>query len=139
MQPRGEKKCGACGEMKSANDFHSDRSRKHGLASACKSCLNHRNANYKRSAKGRATAKRYRRGDAGRAARLQQNKVWRDKNPEKKTAQNILNYAVRVGRIIRPETCSRCGAAGRIEAHHHDYAKPLDVQWLCVPCHKEEH
>jgi hypothetical protein len=24
-------------------------------------------------------------------------------------------------------------------AHHEDYDRPLDVMWLCQPCHKQRH
>jgi hypothetical protein len=24
-------------------------------------------------------------------------------------------------------------------AHHEDYDKPLEVVWLCQPCHKQRH
>ena len=27
----------------------------------------------------------------------------------------------------------------RSEAHHRDYSKPLEVEWLCRPCHDDEH
>ena len=40
----------------------------------------------------------------------------------------------------KPTTCSKCGRTNcRIEAHHHDYTKPLDVTWLCVSCHQQLH
>ncbi len=60
-------------------------------------------------------------------------------------ARYVLRGAVRYGRITRPKICESCGKKpkrgddGRsgIEAHHHKgYDKPLDVRWLCIPCHK---
>ncbi len=48
----------------------------------------------------------------------------------------IVRTALRKGTIVKPELCSRCGnKAKRLEAHHHDYSKPLEVEWLCTPCH----
>jgi hypothetical protein len=38
--------------------------------------------------------------------------------------------------IIRRQLC-HCGA--RAEMHHPDYAKPLDVVWLCRVHHRELH
>lgn len=32
----------------------------------------------------------------------------------------------------------RCGS-NESEMHHEDYGKPLEVQWLCRPCHVLEH
>jgi hypothetical protein len=46
-----------------------------------------------------------------------------------------IRQAVRSGRLVSPEKCSICCGTGRIEAHHNDYHKPLDVEWLCRPCH----
>lgn len=43
------------------------------------------------------------------------------------------------GRLIRPSVCSRCGEGCRPEGHHKDYSRPLDVEWLCPPCHRREH
>lgn len=58
-------------------------------------------------------------------------------------AHRHVHAAVKKGLLIRPETCSRCGASpktkdGRsaIQGHHADYEKPLDVEWLCPKCHR---
>ena len=35
------------------------------------------------------------------------------------------------------EKCSRCGTkAKRLERHHADYSKPLEVEILCTTCHR---
>lgn len=55
-------------------------------------------------------------------------------------ANAAVDTAVRAGRLKRPEACSACGQkASRIHGHHHDYSKPLEVQWLCPRCHKLAH
>lgn len=54
-------------------------------------------------------------------------------------ANNRLGHAIRHGKVVRPDACERCGAKGNVEGHHHDYSKPLDVEWLCRPCHAAHH
>lgn len=61
-------------------------------------------------------------------------------------AQGRVEKAILRGRLVRPETCEKCGKSPRfrdgrsgIQAHHADYNKPLDVMWLCQPCHHEWH
>lgn len=55
----------------------------------------------------------------------------------KAKARRKLRDAVDGGRIIRG-SCEECGAAHG-DGHHDDYSKPLDVRWLCRPCHRREH
>jgi len=55
-------------------------------------------------------------------------------------ATNRLGAAIRSGLIQRPILCSRCHAADtKINGHHQDYARPLDVIWLCYSCHRKGH
>ena len=63
-----------------------------------------------------------------------------DRDPVKLASRLALKTAVNRGEIVRPDSCQRCGKSeALIEGHHHDYAKPLDVQWLCPKCHAATH
>lgn len=54
-------------------------------------------------------------------------------------ARNILHQAIAEGLFERPTQRELCGSAGPIDAHHVDYEKPLDVVFLRLSCHSEEH
>ena len=55
------------------------------------------------------------------------------KYPERERARQKVYMAVRAGLLI-PQLCEKCGAR-KVEAHHEDYSKPLDVNWLCTKHH----
>jgi hypothetical protein len=51
-----------------------------------------------------------------------------------------MNRALQSGELIKPDPCDRCGKnAKRIEGHHNIYCRPLEVEWLCLRCHRAEH
>jgi site-specific DNA-cytosine methylase len=58
---------------------------------------------------------------------------------ERKKAALKVYKALQAGRLTKPEKCETCGSSIKIEAHHSDYNKPLDVMWLCKKCHFEWH
>jgi hypothetical protein len=59
---------------------------------------------------------------------------------EKERARSIAWHANRRGVLVPPERCEKCGtAASVLVMHHEDYTKPLDVIWLCNPCHYPMH
>ena len=60
-------------------------------------------------------------------------------NAEQRVAHRIYNAALRSGELVRAESCERCGKGGRIDGHHDDYSKPLNVLWLCPRCHRRRH
>jgi len=66
-------------------------------------------------------------------------RYYRKKESQKIRAIQKVNDALRYGNLVRPSKCSRCESTERIQAHHHDYSKPLDVIWLCFKCHCHEH
>ena len=53
-------------------------------------------------------------------------------------AHNAVRHALKRGELTK-QPCAMCGTTERIEAHHDDYAKLLDVRWLCFPCHRAFH
>lgn len=67
----------------------------------------------------------------------------RPKSLEKITkikARSILNNLIQRNKIRKPLKCSVCKIKSkRIEGHHENYNKPLDVIWLCVSCHLKTH
>jgi len=72
--------------------------------------------------------------------RAQLAREYEDRYPEKRRAHVAVCNAVRRGRLIKPTSCVDCGKeATRIEAHHADYSKRLDVAWLCQQCHITRH
>ena len=57
----------------------------------------------------------------------------------KKKMRLESDYAVKRGRIKKPQKCEKCGAENlSLQKHHPDYLRPLWVVWLCEPCHLEE-
>lgn len=61
-------------------------------------------------------------------------------NPIQKKKANCRSYAnvyERRGKLV-PQPCEYCGDT-KVQKHHEDYDKPLDVKWLCKPCHLNLH
>lgn len=62
-----------------------------------------------------------------------------EKEPTRDRARKLTSAAIAAGVLINPGVCYGCGCTSderRIEAHHHDYRYPLDVVWVCTPCHR---
>jgi hypothetical protein len=70
---------------------------------------------------------------------IKRQKKYHKRYPYKHRAMAKVRNALKRGAIIRPEKCSNCNKNKRIEAHHEDYNKPLEVIWLCSKCHKAIH
>jgi hypothetical protein len=59
------------------------------------------------------------------------------KTREHHKARWQVSRAIKSGRLIR-QPCEVCGDI-RVDAHHDDYSKPLNVRWLCRTHHIEHH
>lgn len=151
------KNCNTCEIKKPYSEFYKHLGAKDGLASKCKECTkiavraNYRRniEHYKQYEKQRASLPhrvearlQYAQTEQGkeRGAAAKQKWLLNLANSVKRAAHILVGNAVRDGRLFKPDCCSNCGVTGkRIHGHHDDYAKPLEVRWLCSKCHQDWH
>lgn len=55
------------------------------------------------------------------------------------TTRGRANSVAAKIRYNKGESGIEAHSGGQIEGHHPDYAKPLEVLWVCSPCHKAIH
>ena len=115
------KVCSKCGFSRDACEFGLRRRSPDGLQSGCRDC---------RRENQRAYAQNFRDPEKHREAQRR----YRARHTEKDRAHRIVGRAVKSCRIIVPTWCQRCHCVTDLEAHHHDYSKPLAVEWLCSTC-----
>ena len=65
------------------------------------------------------------------------NDKWRKNNPLKAKAHWIVQSDVRQGKLVM-QPCIECGELPT-HAHHNDYSKPHNVEWLCEWHHYNRH
>ena len=75
--------------------------------------------------------------EQAKASSTKARKSWVERNPEKRKAHVAVSNAIRDGRLVKATTCAMADddCKGRIQAHHEDYSKPLEVTWLCTRHH----
>lgn len=76
------------------------------------------------------------RGNSSKESRARCSRAWVERNREKRKAHVAVSNALRSGKLKRGP-CEVCGVDAKVEAHHVDYSKPLDVMWLCCEHHGE--
>lgn len=142
-----EKKCSGCHIVKPITEYYKS-------GGKCKKCvcsrmalervlfrervrLRERKRNQKpsRKEKNRQYSQKLRSQDPERAKRY--HKTSEARFPERKRAAVAVNNAVRDGRLVK-QPCQVCGGL-KVEGHHEDYSKPLEVVWLCRRHHMERH
>ena len=133
------KKCSACGEVKAAFEFQVRRMSHDGRTAACKVCLKARDAaRYPKEKERRAELMRaYVATPEGKEIVRKAHLRWIKRNSQKRAAHVIVGNAIRDGELVK-KRCEVCGAE-KVDAHHDDYSKPLDVRWLCRKHHAEHH
>ena len=114
------KTCTKCGRELPLTCFDRDNRPNRGYYSSCKDCK----AEYRKQNMDKLLQSQYARRRRKRGELSPKRKAW-----------NAVYYAVRAGKIEKPNECEICGSIGNIQAHHDDYTKPLDVAWACQDCH----
>ena len=132
-----QKQCFKCKAVKPLSEFYKHKKMADGHINKCKDC-NKIDVRSNRADK----VEYYREYDKTRGSRQSSGyvKSYRVEFPMKYAAHVIVGNAVRDGRLLKPDHCSSCGSFNSsIHGHHDDYAKALDVRWLCPVCHKSWH
>jgi ribosomal protein S27AE len=64
-------------------------------------------------------------------------KIAKLRHPAMIRAHKRVAYAVKKGNLVR-QPCEVCGET-KVQAHHDDYSKPLEVRWFCDVHHRQHH
>jgi hypothetical protein len=143
------KTCFKCEELKPLREFYAHAKMRDGTLNKCKACTKRDSSDHyknmtkdphwvaKERMRQRKKERRRRSGGLVKAYPPRDMSSWRKLNPEKAQAYNRVNYAMRYGKLSK-QPCEVCGCS-KVQAHHDDYSRPLDVRWLCVKHHNEHH
>jgi len=131
------KLCRTCNTEKDESEFHKRKASKDGLSPKCKKCAKDYDDARLRDPKRMEMRRQYQKTAKGKAAHSRACKNWVEKNQVKRSAHILVGNRIRSGELIK-QPCEICGCKD-VHAHHDDYAKPLEVRWLCDEHHNEWH
>ena len=130
------KQCFKCNKEKPLEDFYKHPQMADGRVNKCKEC---NKLDVKENRKSRLEYYRAYDRERGNRQDAAYRKRYQENNPIKYGAGYMVSNAVRDGKLNRGEVCESCNRCGKLHGHHDDYSKPLEVRWLCIPCHFEWH
>lgn len=149
------KLCRECEVVKLTTEFYRQPKAADGLMYICKGCHKARVIHRSRTNPAVQAYDRERAKRPAVKARIERNAAkWikthpekanidRKRNPEKAKARIAVGNALRSDQGRTPKLfkgpCEVCGTTEKITAHHDDYARPLDVRWLCAQHHADLH
>lgn len=143
-----EKTCGKCHKLLPTSDFYKDARAKDGLYTVCKDChVQYTNPGARKRvlltqeekiAKEKAFRRKYnkRRYESYTKGYLKEYKL-RPEEMTKYKARAAARAAIKKG-VLQKEPCRVCQEV-KVDAHHEDYSKPLEIIWLCRADHKPWH
>lgn len=144
------KRCRECGKEKELKEFYAHSQMKDGHLNKCIDCVkvrvsDHRTRNLEKvhlydRERGRSEKRLALNRERSRKRSAQYaiyKTAWAKRNRIKVNAALKARRAVQKGDIAK-KSCEVCGAV-KVQGHHDDYSKPLEVRWLCQKHHKELH
>ena len=153
------KTCPECKIEKELSGFYKHPLTKDGCFVKCKVCVNESKKRYRKTKAGKEAEKRgqkkygqtkkgkethrkgnvkYRQTQGGKEMRRKSQQKYNQTYREKRRAHAAVAYALSTGVLTRPDHCEMCFKECEPEGHHDDYAKPLEVKWLCTKCHSKQ-
>jgi hypothetical protein len=132
-----KKLCKWCDTKRAVEDFYKHPMMASGRLNKCRFCCTTSQRKNYRDKWGEKQEYEKIRGQTPHRKRkvLEYQRTRRSKYPEKDKARRTVAYYVRTGKLIKAP-CRICGDR-KSEAHHADYSKPLEVDWLCHFHHRQ--
>jgi hypothetical protein len=145
------KVCKLCGIEKEYEKFPRHSSYADGYYSRCKECNYALEKKWRQNNQGKKREIRARYREANREKIREDDKKFYEENTDKRCqyqknhksenaykweCYKVYNKAINNGELVRSKKCQICSSKkGKMDGHHHDYSKPLDVIWVCKECH----
>lgn len=132
-----EKTCFKCQRTLPLDEFYRHQRMGDGHLNKCKECTKKDVANNYVARRPQISEYEHERNQdpERRARKMEYQRQNRARNPLKFHARQAVARAIHTGKMQR-QPCQYCGS-DKAQAHHHDYAQPLDVVWACFKCHRE--
>jgi len=133
------KTCFKCGEQRPLSDFYKHPQMADGHLGKCKKCTKEDvRKNYRDNKERYQEYEKERELNPDRKAKkLEYQRKRRKAHLVKDKARAAVTRGLRNGSLEK-QPCEICGDE-KVEAHHDDYSKPLEVRWLCFKHHRQEH
>jgi hypothetical protein len=144
------KTCNTCHASKPLDDFYKHKLTADGRLPRCKECQKSAMKDlYREKAKDPAFRRKeslrqkeiaaVRRGEKSTTKMVvaMNRQEWAKLNRKSLNARQAVYKAVKSGKLIRLP-CEICGSL-KVQAHHEDHSKPLEVRWLCSRHHADRH
>ena len=135
------KKCKKCEREMTLDNFYTHKYMQDGHLNICKDCVKTRVSKHRENNIDKIRAYDRERGKLPHRVRKScEATKRRRKDTGYGKIHEALERAVESGKCNKSNMCQVCGASNKkLEAHHYDYSKPLEVIWLCQVCHRQYH